>query len=188
MDFLGQPRDQTRSKLLKIHLWKESAATVVTIGIILVTQCGIFNSCACYTHFGKTGVALPEIQPVKDILHFRIHYVYTSLAFSCIVAQIMVPFVIYLRYPDAIRVFAQRDDGESNLWAWARSLRQKRLLGRGQRTPTGLTEQGLRAQDEMQNRPAPRDSRPRLSLVWTAPTDLAFPRSITSPNKTVKEE
>ena len=99
---------------------KDLIVTLSTMLGIVATQIGVFNRCACYTRWGRTGVALPEMPDVKKILIHRMQTVYPAVIFTCIGVQlIIVPSYICIRYRHAVRVFLQRDDGRSNAkWLW----------------------------------------------------------------------
>lgn len=108
----------------RCHAWhfrltyiKDVLMTAVTVGIVIFIQVGIFNCCECYTRWGRTGLALPEMPAVKDVLNRRLlGAAYLGPAVGGIVFQlIVVPFFIHCKYGDAIRVFTQRDDGLSNM-------------------------------------------------------------------------
>jgi hypothetical protein len=89
------------------------------MGGIIVTQVGIFNRCACYTLWGRTGLALPENDSVDKTLFWRIDTSYPAIAFVCVGFQlVVVPYLLLRRYGLAVRVFLQRDDEKSNLPAW----------------------------------------------------------------------
>lgn len=79
---------------------------------------------------------------MKGVLDYRIHHEYTPIIFVCIVLQLGIPLFVFLRYRDAIRVFAQRDDGESYLPRWVRALLPEKLVRKAGRTVTGLLEDG----------------------------------------------
>ena len=105
------------------HFWfafvKDLLATVATMGGIIATQVGVFNRCSCYTIWGKTGLAFPEITFVAGTLSHRIETVYPALAFLCVGFQLIaVPYIITIQYPHAIRVFLSRDDNTSNMKLW----------------------------------------------------------------------
>ena len=138
LDVWRRPRGWSRKKFLAFHITKDFLFTAFTLAAIFLTQWGVFNSCWCYTQFGWTGLALPQTQPAKNNLHTRIHYMYTLMAFGCIAIQLTIPLLVRWRYPDAVRVFAQRDDEESNLPGWIRGLRPRTILVRVRKTLTGL--------------------------------------------------
>ena len=112
---------------------KDFVAMAATLGLIIATQIGVFNKCSCYTNYGQTGLALPETPGVKAILEDRLKLHYPVLTVMGIVAQLLVfPGIIVWRYYSAIRVFLQRDDGNSNLlwlyniFSWTWWMTQKR--------------------------------------------------------------
>lgn len=95
---------------------KDFLAIGATLGLVIATQIGIFNKCSCYTQGGKAGLALPQNPIVKTDLEYRLDWYYPAVTVTGIVAQLVVfPGIIVARYYRAVRVFLQRDDGESNL-------------------------------------------------------------------------
>ena len=139
---------------------KDVLATIATTGGVVTTQLGLFNRCECYTLWGKTGLALPEMPDTAQTLFHRLTTVYPAIAFTSIgIHLVLVPLFISVRYKDALRTFVQRDDRRSNapwLWKilkWYRTSkaaiqstfpRIRFHLSRGNRTNTMLTEEGLR--------------------------------------------
>ncbi|KAL2038772.1 hypothetical protein N7G274_008530 [Stereocaulon virgatum] len=126
------PKHQTW--LFCLTFAKDLIAAIATLGGIIVTMFGIFHQCDCYTLWGKTGLALPQMPDVADKLRNRIYNLYPGLAFGCIGIELLfVPLAICFRYCHAIRVFVQRDNGESNApWLWKlyhkyHNLRQRRV-------------------------------------------------------------
>ena len=98
---------------------KDAIITAATMGGIIATQVGVCNRCSCYTLWGKTGLALPEITSVAGTLVHRIATTYPALAFLCVGLQLVVfPTVVMIQYPHAVRVFLQRDDNTSNMQWW----------------------------------------------------------------------
>lgn len=106
---------------------KDLLATIATMGGIVITQVGVFNQCACYTQWGRTGLALPERPDLAATLLRRLSTTYPAVTFTCIgIELILVPLFICLEYPEAIRVYTQRDDRKSNAaWFWKA---QRKLL------------------------------------------------------------
>ena len=99
---------------------KDLLTTVATMGGIVVTQIGVFNRCACYTNWGRTGLALPERPDVAATLFKRLNTLYPAFTFSSIAIQlVLIPLFICYQNRDALRVFTQRDDKKSNAaWFW----------------------------------------------------------------------
>ena len=99
---------------------KDLLIVIATMGGIIATQIGIFNRCSCYTLWGKTGLALPQMPEVATVLRDRLSTVYPALTFVCMGIQLLlIPLFICVRYRHALRVFLQRDDAKSNaarLW------------------------------------------------------------------------
>lgn len=104
---------------------KDLIATCTTMGAVIATQVGLFNRCACYTKWGKTGLALPEMPGIAHILRTRLGREYPAIVFTSIAIELLiVPLAIWLWYVDAMRVFVQRDDGKSNAkWLWRSAQR-----------------------------------------------------------------
>ena len=110
----------------KHHRWlfwftfvKDFLVAGATMGEIIAAQVGIFNRCSCYTLWGKTGLALPQMPIVVAILVARISTTYPAIAFVCVSFQLVVfPAIVVLQFPHAVRTFMQRDDNTSNLQAW----------------------------------------------------------------------
>ena len=116
-----------RKTLFWTTIAKDFVATGATMGGIIVTQVGIFNRCACYTNWGKTGLALPQLPDVARVLIRRLNMDYPAITFLCIgIELIVVPLYISVHYRHAFRVFVQRDDRQSNaqyLWKIYRVIR-----------------------------------------------------------------
>ena len=143
---------------------KDVLATIATTGGVVTTQLGLFNRCECYTSWGKTGLALPEMPDTAQTLFHRLTTVYPAIAFTSIgIHLVLVPLFISVRYKDALRTFVQRDDRRSNaLWLW-KILRWYRTskaaiqstfsrnrfgLSRENRANTMLTEEGLQGNSQ----------------------------------------
>ena len=140
---------------------KDVLATIATTGGVVTTQLGLFNRCECYTAWGKTGLALPEMPETAQTLFHRLTTVYPAIAFTSIgIHLVLVPLFISVRYKDALRTFVQRDDRRSNaLWLWkilkwyrtskaairSTFLRNRFGLSKQNRANTGLTEEGLQS-------------------------------------------
>ena len=112
--------DKRRTLIFRVIGVKDLIATLATMLGIVATQIGVFNRCSCYTLWGKTGLALPEMPEVQNLLIHRMQKVYPAVTFTCIGLQlIIVPLYLCIRYRHAVRVFLQRDDGNSNAnWLW----------------------------------------------------------------------
>jgi hypothetical protein len=96
--------------------FKDFLAMAATLGIVIATQIGIFNKCSCYTRGGQTGLALPQGWIVKMSLENGLNMLSPALTGTGVGLQLVFfPGIIIYRYYEAIRVFLQRDDGESNL-------------------------------------------------------------------------
>lgn len=101
-------------------IMKDLLMTIATVGGIVVTVVGVFNRCSCYTNWGRTGLALPEMPDHATLLMHRLDHVYPAILFTSIGIELLViPLFICLRYRYALRVFIQRDDRTSNaVWLW----------------------------------------------------------------------
>ena len=145
---------------------KDLLVTIATMGGVITTQLGVFNRCVCYTLWGKTGLALPEMPDTAETLFHRINTVYPAITFTSIsIELIIIPLLISFRYKDALRTFVQRDDRGSNAkWLWnllktyqslittlqAKLDRRTFSSAHGSRTSTVLIEAGLPDSSEMQ--------------------------------------
>ena len=116
-------------KLLWITGIKDLLVTIATMGGVITTQLGVFNRCSCYTQWGRTGLALPEMPDVAEVLFHRLNTTYPTIAFIGIGIQlVIVPLFVCILYIDALRTFVQRDDKKSNAkWLW-KSLKTYRAL------------------------------------------------------------
>ena len=155
-----------QTKLFWITGVKDLLVTIATMGGVITTQLGVFNRCVCYTRWGKTGLALPEMPDTAATLFYRINTVYPAITFTTIgIELIVIPLFICFRYKYALRTFVQRDDRGSNAkWVWKllktyQSLKlslQTKLsrtsfgFAHGSRTSTILVEAGLPDSSEMQ--------------------------------------
>ena len=140
---------------------KDVLATIATTGGVVITQLGLFNRCECYTSWGKTGLALPEMPDTAQTLFHRLTTVYPAIAFTSIgIHLVIVPLFISVRYKDALRTFVQRDDRRSNaLWLWkilkwyrtaiqSTFPRNRFGLSNGNRASTMLMEEGLQGNSQ----------------------------------------
>ena len=146
------------SKLFWITGFKDFVITGATMGGVIATQVGIFNKCSCYTRWGKTGLALPEMPDIAHSLFYSLNRTYPAITFTCIGIQlVIVPLFICLRYLNAIRTFVQRDHRKSHAkWQWKvvkryqtmkakhRQTLSKKSFGssKGSRTNTLKVEEG----------------------------------------------
>ena len=115
----GSPERTLEHKQNLLFRWtatKDIVISIATLGGVIAVQVGVLNRCSCYTMWGYDGLALPEMPIVYEKLRHRLSTWYPGLAFTCIGMELLiVPALIYRRYPDAFRVYLQRDDGEPNL-------------------------------------------------------------------------
>lgn len=119
-----------RQKLLfRWTLTKDVLISIATLGGVIAVQVGVLNRCSCYTMWGFDGLALREMPIVYEKLRHRLSTWYPGLAFTCIgIELLIIPALIYRQYPDAFRVYLQRDDGKPNLKWLQTSLRRLRRL------------------------------------------------------------
>ena len=95
---------------------KDVVVSIATLGGVVAVQVGVLNRCSCYTKWGLIGAALPGMPNVYEKLRHRLNTWYPGLAFTCIgIELLVVPALIYWQYPDAFRVYLQRDDSMPNL-------------------------------------------------------------------------
>ena len=94
-----------RRRLFWYTYTKDFIATSTTMCGVIATQVGLFNRCVCYTQWGRTGLALPEMPDVAAVLHARLGREYPAITFTSIGLElIVVPLAIWLWYGDAMRV------------------------------------------------------------------------------------
>ena len=161
------PNKDDQRKLFWSTGTKDILITIATMGGVITTQLGIFNRCSCYTLWGKTGLALPEMPDVAETLFRRLNTVYPAITFTSLGLElILVPLFICFQHMDALRTFIQRDDRESNaawLWKFLKKLRVLRIgmqrslprnmfrPSRANRTDTLTIEEGTTSElEEMQ--------------------------------------
>jgi hypothetical protein len=146
----GEETRRAKRNRFRFIMVKDTVATAATMGGIVVTQIGVFNQCACYTLWGKTGLALPETNSVKTTLAWRIVTSYPAIAFLCVGFQlVIVPSLLLNQYGSAIRVFLQRDDEKSNKpeWIvsfWDRLVRCWKAMTSCAKTVWSVIEPGVR--------------------------------------------
>ena len=175
------------NKLFWSTFFKDLLATIATTGGIITCQVGVFNKCECYTLWGKTGLALPEMPDIAQTLFYRLNTFYPGIAFTCIgVELVVVPLCICTRYIDALRTYVQRDDRMSNaIWLWNllkryRALKaalkkswSRRSFGLS-RTRTGLAEEG-HAGDASELQPLTRKASTDQENITTGNEHVAGP-------------
>ena len=136
--------EHKQNLLFRWTIAKDVIISIATLGGVIAVQVGVLNRCACYTMWGFYGLALPEMPVVYEKLRRRLSTWYPGLAFTCIgIELLIIPALIYRQYPDAFRVYLQRDDGAPNLkWLqtplrrlgklfspkWLRSFKRSRTL------------------------------------------------------------
>jgi hypothetical protein len=97
------------------YLVKDFLCMGSTMGMVIATQIGIYNSPECYTLWGRTGLALPGMASVAATLSRNLDRVYPAIMAVGIGVQLLVlPVIVIRKYGLAIRVFLQRDDEQSN--------------------------------------------------------------------------
>lgn len=99
---------------------KNFVVTIATMGGIIATLVGVFHRCSCYTNWGRTGLALPEMPDVAETLFHNLKTVHPAITFVSIVIElVMIPLIICIQYSNVLRTFVQRDDNKSNApWLW----------------------------------------------------------------------
>lgn len=143
------------NKLFWSTCFKDLVFTIATMGGVITVQLGVFNKCECYTMWGRTGLALPEMPDIAQTLFYRLNTVYPGISFASIgIELVIVPLFICIWYIDALRTYVQRDDRMSNaMWLWnllkrckALKAALKKSWSRGffglSRSRTGLAEEG----------------------------------------------
>ncbi len=173
---------------------KDLLVTVATMGGVITTQLGVFNRCSCYTQWGRTGLALPDMPDVAETLFHRLNTTYPAIAFTGIgIELVFIPLLVCILYMDALRTFVQRDDKKSNAkWLWNLSKKYRALKARIQthlsrklkRTETSALEMQPLAQiysGQPESMNTERDSTEGAPLMETQSEPAAaadpFPRS-----------
>ena len=134
LDTIFTYKDEHQALWFYGTLMKDILIALGTVVWIILVHVGYLNRCACYTRGGKVPLALPEMPQVADILSHRINTIYPGIAFASIGLElIVIPSIIGILYSDALRVFIQRDDGNSHAG---------RLRKQPKRSPTANMEEG----------------------------------------------
>jgi len=122
-----QPVGSNRSTIvLWVTIVKDFVITFATLVGVVVMQIGVFNRCSCYTRWGRVGLTLLERPDVAATLIHRLNTVYPAITFTSIGIELVIfPLYFCIRYRDALRVFVQRDDRQSNAPAWLRKACRK---------------------------------------------------------------
>lgn len=94
--------------------YKDLMAALINIGIVLVTQWGIMNSCACWSRWGTRGLHLPQMPEVMPELMNYTRQVAPWITLMAVLFQLLFCAAVSWTYWDAVRVYVQRDDGKSN--------------------------------------------------------------------------
>jgi hypothetical protein len=89
-------------------------AAITNIGLVIITQWGIMNSCACWSMWGMRGLHLPQMSDTKPELMYYTQHVAPWITFMAILFQFVFCAAIIWTNWDAVRVYIQRDDGMSN--------------------------------------------------------------------------
>lgn len=107
-------RHQKRNKLFWVMYAKDVICTLATLLFLVLAVSGSFNACNCWMS-PDTGLILPQRPDINGLLQYRLHHEYPLYIYLGMgIELIIVPLIIWRKYPDAMRVFVQRDDGESN--------------------------------------------------------------------------
>ena len=102
---------------------KDIISTAATMGGVILTQIGILNRCECYSKWGMTGLALPQIPDVNNVLRDRINNLYpivTGLGL-CFQLIVVLAYMVW-QYGSALQVYIQRDDNKSSWPDWLQSF------------------------------------------------------------------
>jgi hypothetical protein len=97
--------------LFWVTFYKDMLSTLGTFAVILVVQWGIMNRCSCWSHWGSTGVYLPQMKEVKPGLMFFIKETAPWIVCAAILFYLLFCIAVVWKYWDAVRVYIQRDDG-----------------------------------------------------------------------------
>ncbi|KAF7510902.1 hypothetical protein GJ744_005732 [Endocarpon pusillum] len=140
---------QKRNKLFWIVYAKDVFCTLATLLFLILAVSGCLNACSCWMD-PETGLILPQRPDIDGLLRYRLHheypaYIYVGLGMELVV----VPLVVWWNYTDALRVYVQRDDGESNwrdYWkirnslsrGWSKLLRVLKVGNDGDASPVAL--------------------------------------------------
>lgn len=92
---------------------KDALSSLVVIFLVIITQWGVFNRSVCWVSDGA--LQLPQSPSVNANIRSRINVEYPSIIFGGIAFRFPACMLIAAYYRHAIRVFVQRDDGESNV-------------------------------------------------------------------------
>ncbi|KAF1973167.1 hypothetical protein BU23DRAFT_640840 [Bimuria novae-zelandiae CBS 107.79] len=100
---------------------KDLIAALINIGLVVITQWGIMNSCACWSMWGMRGLHLPQMSDVMPELMYYTQHVCPWITFMAILFQLIFCATVSWTYWDTVRVYIQRDDGMSNR-GWQRKM------------------------------------------------------------------
>ena len=93
---------------------KDVCRTFATLGAVLATQWGIYNSCSCWSK--ENEVYLPQLDPVAGTLVHRAGSIYPAIAFAFIGVQLLlIPSLLGYQYFQALQVFVRRDVDKANI-------------------------------------------------------------------------
>ena len=102
---------------------KDIVLTIATMGGVILTQIGVLNRCECWSNWGRTGLALPQIPDVNDILRNRINNLYPIITGLGLCFQLIVVLAYWVwQYGSALQVYIQRDDNKTNWPDWLQSF------------------------------------------------------------------
>lgn len=93
---------------------KDAVSSLVVIFLVIITQWGVFNRSVCWVG-DEGGIQLPQAPSVNANIRSRINVEYPCIIFGGIAFRFLACKLIATYYRHAIRVFVQRDDGESNV-------------------------------------------------------------------------
>lgn len=162
LDLCLRPRSpvkETHSRHFWAVFFKDSLAAILTVFVIAITQWGVFNRCECLTHFGKTGLKLPQDPEVLADLQDRLWSVYAAVTSVLVIIQIAFTITVCWRFRHALRVYLQRDDGGSNFEFKRRGSRP----GASLTLPPGQSNQNVDHQNSIALSSV--DSRPSTTAI-----------------------
>ncbi|KAI9764041.1 MAG: hypothetical protein M1840_008917 [Geoglossum simile] len=88
---------------------------LANLTLLGMAQLGIYNSCICWSKFGKAGIPLPQEDIVYQVLKLRFRTIFTPITLACIGIHIIFCIISCWWFHDAYTVLLQRDDGLLNL-------------------------------------------------------------------------
>jgi hypothetical protein len=97
----------------RLHFWIVFAKDIVSLSCNVIIHVaiivGILNRCSCWTHGGKTGLILGNIEEVYNVVSQRSKRVYPAIIFFVISMHLIYCGLVAWWYRHALRVYLQRD-------------------------------------------------------------------------------